>query len=84
MDKDIVLIEWVDSKGMERWEYLDEIEPMPPCICYAVGFIIEDNKNYKTIALGLSETQVLGRTSIPSGCIRSLKKLVTSSYSVSA
>jgi len=79
MDKDIVLIEWVDSKGLERWEYLDEIEPIPPCICYAVGFIIEDNKNYKTIALGLSDTQVLGRTTIPSGCIRSLKKLVTSS-----
>jgi len=79
IDKDIVLIEWVDSKGMNRWEYLDEIEPMPPCICYTVGFIIEDTKDYKTIALGLSDTQVLGRTTIPSGCIRSLKKLVTSS-----
>jgi len=32
MDKDIVLIEWVDSKGMERWEYLDEMEPMSPCV----------------------------------------------------
>ena len=79
VDKDIVLIEWVDSKGMERWEYLDEIEPVPPCICYAVGFIIDDNSDYKTIALGLSETQVLGRTTIPSGCIRSIKKLVISS-----
>ncbi len=75
MNKDIVLIEWVDSKGMERWEYLDEIEPMPPCVCYSVGFIIEDTPEYKTLALGLSETQVLGRTTIPSGCIRSIKKL---------
>ncbi len=75
----IVLIEWLDSKGMERWEYLDEIKQMPPCICYSVGFIIDNNKNYKTIALGLSGNQVLGRTTIPSGCIRSLKKLVTSS-----
>ncbi len=83
INNEIVLIEWVDSKGLERWEYLDEIEPLPPCICYAVGFIIEDNKDYKTLALGLSETQVLGRTTIPSGCIRSVKKLVTSSYSVS-
>ena len=81
MNKDIVLIEWVDSKGMERWEYLDEIEPMPPCICYVVGFIIEDNADYKTVALGLSESQVLGRTTIPSGCIRSIKKLTTSSCS---
>ena len=81
INKDIVLIEWVDSKGMERWEYLDEIEPMPPCVCYSVGFIIEDTTDYKTIALGLSETQVLGRTTIPSGCIRSIKKLATSSCS---
>lgn len=79
MNKDIVLIEWIDSKGMERWEYLDEIETMPPGICYSVGFMIEDNPDYKTLALGLSDTQVLGRTTIPSGCIRSIKKLATSS-----
>jgi hypothetical protein len=84
MKQEIVLIEWVDSKGMERWEYLDEIEPMPPCTCHSVGFIIEDTQDYKTIALGLSETQVLGRTTIPSGCIKSIKKLFTSSYPVSA
>ena len=79
MDKEIVLIEWVDSKGMERWEYLDEIASLPPGHCYSVGFIIEDATDYKTIALGLSETQVLGRTTIPIGCIKSIKKLVTSS-----
>jgi len=79
--KEIVLIEWVDSKGLERWEYLDEIEPIPPCICYSVGFLIEDNKDYLTIALGLSETQVLGRTTIPAGCIRNIRKLTTSSCS---
>lgn len=79
MEKDIVLIEWVDSKGMERWEYLDEIESMPPCTCYSVGFVIEDNSDYKTIALGLTDTQVLGRTTIPVGCIKTIQKLVTSS-----
>ena len=79
MNKDIVLIEWLDSKGMNRWEYLDEIEPMPPCVCYSVGFIIEDHSDYKTLALGLTDTQVLGRTTIPVDCIRSIKKLVTSS-----
>ena len=74
-DKQIVLIEWVDSKGLERWEYLDEIEPLLPSICYSVGFLIEDNPDYKTIALGMSDTQILGRTTIPSGCIRSIKKM---------
>jgi len=84
MDKEIVLIEWVDSKGMERWEYLDEIDPLPPCVCYAVGFMIDDKPEYKTLALGLTETQVLGRTTIPAGCIKSIKKLTTSSCSVAA
>jgi hypothetical protein len=79
MDKDIVLIEWVDSKGVERWEYLDEIVAMPPCKCYSVGFLMEDHLDYITIALGLTDTQVLARTTIPKGCIRSVKKLVTSS-----
>jgi hypothetical protein len=83
VDKEIVLIEWVDSKGMERWEYLDEIQPMPPSVCYSVGFIIEDNPEYKTLALGLSDTQVLGRTTIPSGSIRNIKKLTTSFCPVS-
>jgi len=82
MAKEIVLIEWVDSKGMERWEYLDEIKPMPPCVCFSVGFLIEDNKDYKTLALGISENQVLGRTTIPAGCIKSIEKLPTSSYLV--
>ena len=78
MQKDVVLIEWLDSKGMARWEYLDEIESMGPCVCYSVGFLIEDNDEYKTIALGLGETQVLGRTTIPACSIRSLKKLTSS------
>jgi hypothetical protein len=73
--REIVLVEWLDSKGIERWEYLDEIEPLPPSRCYSVGFLIDDNKDYKTIALGLSDTQVLGRTTIPSGCIISTKRL---------
>ncbi len=75
MNKDIVLVEWLDSKGMERWEYLDEIEPIPPCKCYSVGFLIDKNDEYITLALGLSDTQVLGRTTIPAGCIKNIKKL---------
>ncbi len=73
--REIVLIEWMDSKGVNRWEYLDEIDTMPPCASYSVGFLIENNKDYKTIAIGLTETQVLGRTTIPSGCIKSVRKL---------
>jgi len=75
VNNEIVFIEWFDAKGVQRWEYLDEIEPMPPCSCYSVGFLIEDTTNYKTIALGLTDTQVLGRTTIPTGCIKRIKKL---------
>ena len=80
-DKQIVLIEWLDSKGAQRWEYLDEIEPMPPCNCCSVGFLIDENEDYVTLALGLNDTQVLGRTTIPAGCIKSAKRLATSSFS---
>lgn len=80
-DKQIVLIEWLDSKGIQQWEYLDEIEPMPPCNCYSVGFLINENEDYVTLALGLSDTQVLGRTTIPASCIKSIGKLPTSSFS---
>ena len=76
MDKDIVLIEWVDSKGLTSWEHLDDIETMPPCICYTVGFLLDDKEDYKTVVLTLSETQILGRLTIPAGCIKSIKKLV--------
>jgi hypothetical protein len=50
MNKEIVLIVWVDSKGEKGWEYLDGLEPMPPCVCYSVGFLIEDHAEYKTLA----------------------------------
>ncbi len=65
MKYEMVKIEWLDSKGFERWEYLDEIEPVLPGLCYSIGFLLEDKKDYKTIALGLSDTQVLGRATIP-------------------
>ena len=75
MNKDIVLIEWVDSKGITNWEDLEGLEPMPPCICYSVGFLMDDHEDYKTIVLTTSESQILGRLTIPSGCIRSVKSL---------
>ena len=75
MGKKIVLTEWVDSKGLTNWEDLDGLEAMPPCICHSVGFLLDDNKDYKTIVLTLSEEQVRGRLTIPSRCINSIKKL---------
>ena len=51
------------------WIRLDGLETYPPALCYSVGFLMEDTPEYKTIALGISEAQVLGRMTIPSGFI---------------
>lgn len=75
MEKEMVLIEWIDSKGMTNWEDIDGLEPMPPCVCYTVGFLLDDNKDYKTVVLTLSKEQILGRLTIPSCCITSIRKL---------
>ena len=61
MDKDVVLIEWVDSAGsVERWEFFDEIEPILPHVCYSVGYLFVDEEDYKTLISNASETQVMG------------------------
>ena len=65
INSEIVLIEWVDSKGLERWEYLDEIEPIEPNRRLSTGFLIEEGEQYKTITQSVSNTQVLSRTTIP-------------------
>lgn len=71
-NKKVALIAWVDSKGVTNWEDWDGLEPMPPCICSSVGFLIEDNEDYKTIASSLSADQVLGRLTIPVSCIQNI------------
>lgn len=71
-----VLIKWVDSKGVSNcWELLDELEPMQPCLCLSIGFIIEDTKEYVTIAQSMEESQVCGRMTIPKCAIKSIQDL---------
>lgn len=72
----LVLIEWLDSKaGTCEWEFIDSLEPLQPITCTSVGFLIEDNKTYKTIAPTIGGGQVLGRITIPSCSIVKVKKL---------
>ena len=76
MDYKLVLIEWLDSKGISNeWEYLDEIEPLKPGKCFSVGFLIEETTEYKTIAQGVNETQVIGRTTIPHCSIQNIREI---------
>ena len=71
-----VEIEWVDSKaGRNEWEYLNDLEPLKPVTCTSVGFLIEDAPEYKTIVHTINTNQILGRITIPSSCIKKIRKL---------
>lgn len=72
----IVLLEWVDSKGVtSSWEHVDELSIQRPSQCKSVGFLLEETKDYKTIALSVGEGQVIGRMTIPSCAITKCKRL---------
>jgi hypothetical protein len=69
-------IEWIDSKrGDSGWEYRDGLSSLLPAKCKTIGFLLEDTPAYKTVAPTISETQILGRISIPCCCILKVKKL---------
>lgn len=71
-----VLITWLDSKGItSEWEFMDELEPLLPCEIHSIGFLIDDNEKYKTIAQGYSDTQIIGRLCIPACSIVETKNL---------
>jgi hypothetical protein len=72
----LVLIEWLDSKGItDQWEFLDKIESMKPSKCFSVGFLIEETSQYKTIAQSINDTQVIGRTTIPRCSIKNIVEI---------
>lgn len=72
----MVEILWVDAKsGPNEWEYLDGLEPLKPVLCKTIGFLIDEAKEYITIAQSMSDTQVHGRITIPARCIRRIRRL---------
>ncbi len=79
MTASLVRIQWLDSKGVvDAWEFIDGLKPMKPCACVSVGFLIDDHPDYKTIALTMSEDQVLGRLTIPMCAIQNIAPLAWS------
>ncbi len=72
----MLLVEWLDSKGVTSgWEYLDELEPMLPDRVVTVGILLEEAKDYKTLALAVGSTQVMGRITIPNCAIVTCREL---------
>jgi len=72
----IVNIKWIDSSTAPiGWEYRDELLPLKPAICETVGYVTEKTKQYITICSTISETQILGRITIPRKSILKMSKL---------
>lgn len=73
MKQKIVKIHWFDSHGIEgSWELKNELSLLLPVEVFSIGYLIDDNKDYKTIAQSVSEEQVLGRMTIPTCCIKKI------------
>jgi hypothetical protein len=50
MDRDIILIEWVDSHSGKGWETLDKLkEKAEPLYCRSVGWLITETEECKVI-----------------------------------
>lgn len=50
MDKEIVLIEWVDSHSGRGWQTLGELEESTePLYCRSVGWLIKETKQCKVL-----------------------------------
>jgi hypothetical protein len=65
-----------DSKGVNNeWEFKEELEPLLPCQCLSVGFLIERTKEYTAIIQSVSANQILGRLTIPNCSTTYMKKL---------
>ena len=72
----LVRIDWIDSTlARSEWENIDGLEAVEPVHCISVGFLIEDKPEYKTLAHSKTETQVCGRITIPTACIKKCKGL---------
>jgi len=51
MDKDIVLIEWVDSHSGKGWQMVEELEAKAePLYCRSVGWLIKKTKDCMLIS----------------------------------
>ena len=75
-DAKIVEITWMDSHGVtSTWEFWEDIEELKPARVKSVGYLIADKTGYKTIVQSISSTQILGRLTIPTSCIKKIKEI---------
>jgi len=69
-ENEIVVVKWLDSYGMTgEWERRDELETLLPAVCVSAGHVLEQTDSYITLAMTVSDRQVLGRLTIPRAAI---------------
>ncbi len=72
----LVKIEWLDAIGVTtEWEDRKMLRRLKPSKCVSVGFLVDDGDEFKTIAQSVEKNHILGRQSIPVGCILKITKL---------
>ena len=69
----VVMVKFRDPTTFDYWATMDEIDKSEPRVCYACGFLIEENDDVTKVALLLSEDREIGRDwiTIPTSCILS-------------
>lgn len=75
-NKEIVIIEWVDSVRASDWTYVEDVDEKP-MDCISVGFLLKETEDSVTIAqnYGLKPEQVCNLMTIPKRSIRSVKEI---------
>lgn len=83
MNKDMVLIEWLDSHSGRGWQDLDQLEEKAiPLYCRSVGWLVKETKHVKVIVPHIAGEkngdimiQVCGDLVIPTKAIVKMKLL---------
>ena len=71
----LVQITWLDSVGVtSAWEFRDELDSLKCAKIKTVGFVEKWGKKRLTVAQSISKEQVLGRITIPRGCVVEVRK----------
>lgn len=76
VNKEIVIIEWVDSVRASDWTYVEDVDEKP-MDCISVGFLVEETNDSVTIAqnYGIKPEQVCNTMTIPKCSIKSIRKI---------
>ena len=85
-EPEMVIIEWEDSsQAAPQWQWLSDVIPPAILRCRSVGFLIRDDKEEKALAIsvasanGVEAEQASGIISIPTRCVTSIARVISSS-----